>query len=355
MVQIINPDYEPRLTLSEGAKEFNEFRQHIKKLGILNRSYAYYGCFFFSLLLCYIGIGYAIYVTMDYFFLILLSILFGLVVGFIVSFLHDAGHLAIFHSHRKNYFFGILCGVFAGVNFSQWIHAHNAHHAHPNQMEKDPDLEVPFSFTHEHYHSKSGIIKWLQPYQAWLYFPSTFFLIYRLHLKLNVLKVIKKWEENVHGAILGDILISCLCFFNWYIVPFLLLDFNHAVVFIIVATGTLGVYMANVFAPNHKQMPQLAKETKLSFLEQQIITSCNIRPSLLTDFFYIGLNYQIEHHLIPDCPRNKLKLISPHVKELCFRLDLPYSVLSISQSYQMILGELSNISNESIGCDIKKK
>src|SRR5207253_9461069 len=82
---------------------------------------------------------------------------------------------------------------------------------------------------------------------------------------------------------------------------------------------TMGFYLSNVFAPNHKGMPQIAEGTEISFLEQQISTSRNITPGWLVDFVYFGLNYQIEHHLFPTCPRSKLKQITPYVLEICAR------------------------------------
>ena len=40
---------------------------------------------------------------------------------------------------------------------------------------------------------------------------------------------------------------------------------------------------------------------------RQILTSRNIRPSLVVDYLYGGLNYQIEHHLFPAMPSVNLR------------------------------------------------
>jgi NADPH-dependent stearoyl-CoA 9-desaturase len=41
------------------------------------------------------------------------------------------------------------------------------------------------------------------------------------------------------------------------------------------------------------------------------------------------LCYQIEHHLFPDLPSNRLPQISVRVRELCEKNDLPYNSASL--------------------------
>lgn len=101
--------------------------------------------------------------------------------------------------------------------------------------------------------------------------------------------------------------------------------------------------MYNIFAPNHKGMPQLPKDIKISFMEHQIMTTRNIYGHWLTDFVYLGLNYQIEHHLFPNCPRNKLKLITPYVEDICRKMNLEFTRVSVLESNKIILSELNRI------------
>ena len=79
----------------------------------------------------------------------------------------------------------------------------------------------------------------------------------------------------------------------------------------------------------------------MSNLEQQIVTTRNVRPGILTDFFYLCLNYQVEHHLYRQCPRNKLKLLVPYIKDFCQRTGIPYTVQTPWQSYKSIFTDLS--------------
>ena len=91
-------------------------------------------------------------------------------------------------------------------------------------------------------------------------------------------------------------------------------------------------------------MPEVKKGTKLSFLEQQITTSRNVKGGLITDTLLVGLNYQIEHHLFTNCPRNKLKLITPFVKEICNDLNLQYTSVNFTESNKIIIKELHSVS-----------
>jgi fatty acid desaturase len=83
---------------------------------------------------------------------------------------------------------------------------------------------------------------------------------------------------------------------------------SGAVMFALVDHVLTGLYMATIFAPNHKGMP-LASDSRVAseFLREQVLTARNIRGNRFVDLVYGGLNYQIEHHLYPRMPRNNLR------------------------------------------------
>ena len=54
---------------------------------------------------------------------------------------HDAGHNQVFGSRRRNRMLGLAVGnVLTGLSFGWWVPKHNAHHAHPNELGRDPDI-----------------------------------------------------------------------------------------------------------------------------------------------------------------------------------------------------------------------
>jgi fatty acid desaturase len=55
---------------------------------------------------------------------------------------HDAGHNQVFGTRRRNRLLGLIVGnALIGLSFGWWVPKHNAHHAHPNEMGRDPDIE----------------------------------------------------------------------------------------------------------------------------------------------------------------------------------------------------------------------
>ena len=71
-------------------------------------------------------------------------------------------------------------------------------------------------------------------------------------------------------------------------------------------------------------MPVVGEDEKLDFLRRQVLTSRNIRGSLLTDLALGGLNYQIEHHLFSSMPRPSLRHAQAPVREFCAQRGIPY-------------------------------
>ena len=104
-----------------------------------------------------------------------------------------------------------------------------------------------------------------------------------------------------------------------------------------------GFYMASVFAPNHKGMPQVEAGTRLDFLRSQVLTARNVTGGRATNLWYGALNYQIEHHLFPGMPRNHLPRAQAIVKAYCAEIRvLPYWT-SIWRSYKELLQFLHEV------------
>ena len=90
-------------------------------------------------------------------------------------------------------------------------------------------------------------------------------------------------------------------------------------------------------------MPMLDKDSQMDFLRRQVLTSRNALPHPVTDFWYGGLNYQIEHHLFPRMPRNKLREAQSIVKDFCRDHSIGYHETSVLGSYREILGHLHEV------------
>ncbi|SOJ57740.1 NADPH-dependent stearoyl-CoA 9-desaturase [Mycobacterium simulans] len=69
----------------------------------------------------------------------------------------------------------------------------------------------------------------------------------------------------------------------------------------------------------------LDNETKGQWYLRQILGSANIDAGPLLAFLTGNLSYQIEHHLYPDLPSNRLAEIAARVRQVCDKYDLPYT------------------------------
>ena len=104
------------------------------------------------------------------------------------------------------------------------------------------------------------------------------------------------------------------------------------------------VFVANVLKcrpPDNRDPHPNEIEACNDYLRRQVVTARNVRPSPLLDFWFIGLNYQIEHHLFPTLPRNKLGAARVIVRRFCGERDIPYAEVGFVQSWVEILRGLA--------------
>jgi fatty acid desaturase len=58
---------------------------------------------------------------------------------------HDMGHrqFSFRASWKNNWLTLILGNLLLGLSRQWWIDKHNDHHGHPNQLDVDPDVDIP--------------------------------------------------------------------------------------------------------------------------------------------------------------------------------------------------------------------
>ena len=73
---------------------------------------------------------------------LLLTLYFAVVFAQLGFLGHDAGHQQIFRNKRANDRFGtVLSNLGIGLSYGWWVDKHNRHHRHPNDLERDPDVQ----------------------------------------------------------------------------------------------------------------------------------------------------------------------------------------------------------------------
>ena len=77
----------------------------------------------------------------------------------------------------------------------------------------------------------------------------------------------------------------------------------------------------------------VANETQGEWYLRQMLGSANISGGSVMHFMTGNLSHQIEHHLFPDLPSNRLRAIGVRVREMCDKYDLPYTTGSLPVQY----------------------
>jgi fatty acid desaturase len=334
-------DASPQTGHRREANPYAELKRLVKEEGLLDRQPAYFGGKI-ALNSFMLAVGLALLPVLDNTWLQLANAVYLAFVFVQISFLaHDFGHRQFsFRAAWKNDWATLILGnLLLGVSRQWWIDKHNDHHGHPNQMDVDPDVDIPLlAFEEEQAFEKRGFARFVVKYQAVLIFPLS--LLQSISMLRSSVEFLagKKARRPLTEASL--IVAHFALYFGGL---FLFLEPLQVLLFVAVHRGLFGLFMVSVFAPNHKAMPLLEQDSATDFLRRQVLTSRNVVAHPITDFWYGGLNYQIEHHLFPRLPRNKLNEAQPIIKGFCRQLDLSYHETSVLQSYSEILQHLHGV------------
>ncbi len=220
-----------------------------------------------------------------------------------------------------------------------WVDKHNRHHGNPNHLDLDPDIDIGvIAYSEEQALAKTGVMRWIAGHQAPLFFPLLFGLAWTMHV--SSVRFLVSTRQKLRWVEIATLCLHALAFPALLV---LMVGPWRALLVIVVQKCVGGFYMASVFAPNHKGMPQIEKGQELDFLRSQVLTSRNVKSNPMTDLIYGSLNYQIEHHLFPTMPRCNIRHAHKIVRSYCAELGVPYYETSIYRSYREILSFLHEV------------
>ena len=320
--------------------DYANLKQRIRDAGLLRKQPGYY-TLVISANLAMLSLCLLLLVLLHNPWLRVLDAVFlGVISGQLGFQLHDAGHRQMFNRGWLNTAVGLMTGdALLGMSYGWWVSKHNAHHANPNHVDEDPDISVgAISYTREQALSQRGPMRKVAAYQAFFFFPLLFLLGFSMH-----------GSSYIHlagrGARYRGEEIALLALHNILYFGLLLAVLGPwmAVVVIVLHKASGGFYLASVFAPNHKGMPQTDAAHRMDFLRSQVLTARNVSGSRVKDLWYGSLNYQIEHHLFPTMPRNNLRKAHMLIKDYCAEINVPFYEASMTQSYKELLVYLHDV------------
>ncbi|OAI38565.1 hypothetical protein AYO38_09480 [bacterium SCGC AG-212-C10] len=244
---------------------------------------------------------------------------------------HDVGHRQAFRGRRTNRWARLLFGnLLLGVSHSWWNNKHNQHHATPNHLDKDPDIQFPMiAFAPAQIPLQHTFLRSIMGIQAFVFIAVL--PLQAANMRYTSLRHVFSGQASrpvLQAAVIG----LHFALYGWLL--FSLGGWLVAIAFFAIHQGVFGLYNSSVFASNHKGMVIIEEGARLGFLQEQVLTSRNVHGHKLTDFWYGGLNYQIEHHLFPTMPRNRLAEAQVIVREFCDERGIPHHSTGLFASYR---------------------
>src|ERR671910_1995146 len=154
--------------------QYAALKRLIKQRGLLDKQPAYFAGK--SLLtLGLLAVGLTLLLIVDNLWLQLLNAAYLAFVFVQISLIaHDMGHRQFsFRASWKNDWLTLILGnLLLGISRQWWIDKHNEHHGHPNQLDVDPDVDIPLlAFEEEQALGKTGLARFVVKHQAALIFP----------------------------------------------------------------------------------------------------------------------------------------------------------------------------------------
>ncbi len=224
-----------------------------------------------------------------------------------------------------------------------WDYEHNIlHHTYTGEA-LDPDIieanmehvlfghyeKIPKIFRFSFFVGTIGTWRWSY------YAPNTLLALYQ---KEGNKKYTSNGKMNTY-KILADkkLWLECYApyfFYHFIATPALYFPLGPIAMTNVFINSVMGEILANVYSfviigTNHTgedvyRYPNKAT-SNVEKIFRQILGSVNFKTGgNWNDFFYMYLNYQIEHHIWPDLPMSSYQKIQPKVKALCEEFGVPY-------------------------------
>ncbi|KAH0722216.1 hypothetical protein KY285_004830 [Solanum tuberosum] len=272
---------------------------------------------------------------------------------------HDSGHYLIMTTKGFNKMVQIMSGnCLTGISIAWWKWTHNAHHVACNSLDYDPDLQhLPvfavssslFKSLNSTFYGREltfdSLAKFFVSYQHFTFYPIICVSRVNLFVQTLLLLFSKRKVPDRFFNILG-----IMVFWTWF--PLLVLslpNWTERVLFVLTSFAVTGIQHVQ-FCLNHFAADVYVGQPKGNdWFEKQTAGTIDIACSPQMDWFFGGLQFQLEHHLFPRLPRCQLRKISPIVQELCKKHNLSYRSLSFFEANRWTIRTLRTAAMQARG------
>ncbi|WP_369825358.1 fatty acid desaturase [Formosa sp. Hel1_31_208] len=252
--------------------------------------------------------------------------------------MHDAIHGSYSKHKNINTFLGYTFNLI-GANATVWKIQHNVlHHTYTNIDHADDDLNAPF-FLRFSPHAKHYWLHQFQHIYIWFFYGiSTLswittkdFVRVKRYKNMGFLD-----KKNEYRNALISMTAWKLFYFSYaLILPMIMVPFSWWVVLLAFlsmhfVTGLLVsiiFQIAHIMPVNTFPLPDAQGQMNNNWYGHQFETTTNFSPNSKLLFWFIGgLNYQVEHHVLPDVCHVHYKKLTKIVSDTAQEYGMPYHV-----------------------------
>ena len=254
--------------------------------------------------------------------------------------MHEGGHYSLTGNIKVDRALQVvLYGVGCGMSASWWRNQHNKHHATPQKVGYDVDLNtlplVAFCKDVVKRSHPKALKFWLK-LQPWLFVPVINPLVglgwqFYLHPR-HVMRTKNPAEAAAFAARFA--LVGALAYYQGPLAALGLYNLHN-----FLSTN----YIFINFAVSHTHLPTLQKHEHTDWVRYAAVHTMNVEGSWWCNWWMAYLNFQIEHHLFPSMPQYRHPIISPRVRALFEKHGVKYDQRGYFDSMRACFGNLKRV------------
>jgi fatty acid desaturase len=212
----------------------------------------------------------------------------------------------------------VFGAIINGFSREWWTHKHSMHHTFPNRKDYDSDIHNE-PILHLWFPDDAADDKPWRRYQH-LYYPIVYSLLWASWRMQSIQFALASgnWPERILLA-LGYMWLACL---PWK-----------------VAIGSVllgGFCVAIVVTANHQTEEILAADDKYNYVVDQFRTTRGVATKdPFMEYFFGGMQYQLEHHLFPTMPRYYYPAVRPLIHQFAKENGMQYHVSGVLEILKM--------------------
>jgi fatty acid desaturase len=284
---------------------------------------------------------------------------------------HECGHLSFTGNKRIDRALQTFTmGFGGGTSSSVWNSMHTRHHAAPQKIKHDIDLDTTplVAFFNQAFEKNPNgpktarfMSRWWMRLQAWTFLPVVngifvhLFWVYYLHPIKVIHRLCSTKKRDERAAVAFEL----ICMAGSHVVLPLIfytgggsgggggggsLLWSYFLLMVINFWSIIALF--GHFSLSHSFTGVVPETTHLLWFEYALHHTVNISTkSALVTWIMGYLNFQIEHHLFPSMPQYKNALAAPYVRAFCERhaSALKYTEHSYKDAWRLMLSNLDQV------------